>query len=191
MPRSGIHRHAIAIGAVLTALSLAGVEAALAETDVFQDTLRPHGVSRTTAQKDADARKCGARSDGSFDNVPAFERCMRAHGWAVAEIKPDAGERAIGGGFYDDMSGRDRSNGALQAATHACDPQGRRSPGSPVFARCMASHGWRTSFTLPVPRTSAGSSSSHATAEQTYWDSVHASEQQNDWWRLQQQINAQ
>jgi len=173
MRRSGIHRRTIAIGAVLTALSLAGVPAALAETDVFKDILRPHGVSRTTAQKDADARACGADSDGNFDNVPVFERCMRAHGWAVASIKPNAEERATGGSFYDDMTGRDRSDAALQKDTRACDPHGQLRPGSPAFARCMASHGWRTAFTLPVPRTYARGPSGSAQAqtdEDNFWE---------------------
>src|SRR5215469_12298729 len=187
MPRSGIHRQTIAIGAVLTALSLAGVQAASAETDVFKDILRPHGVSRSTAQKDADARACGADRNGQFDNVPAFERCMRAHGWAVAYIKPDAEDRASGGAFYDDMSGRSRSEAALHVDTRACNPQGRPKDGGPQFARCMARHGWRLAFSLPVPHTGGGPSS-HDIAEQTYWDSVHWSEQQNDWAR-QQSIN--
>lgn len=158
MPLSRIDRRTIAIGAVVTALSLAGLQAASAETEVFKDVLRPHGVARGLAQKDADSRACGGDSGGRFDNVPAFERCMRQHGWAVATIKPNAAERAMGGTFYDDMTGQSRSEAALHVDTRACNPAGRLLEGSPIFARCMTSHGWRLSFSLPVPhaRTYAG-----------------------------------
>jgi len=179
MPRARIHQQIIAIGAVLTALSLAGVQAASAETEVFKDILRPHGVSRTTAQKDADAPICGADRNGQFDDVPAFERCMRAHGWAVASIKPDAEDRAIGGAFYDDMTGRSRSEAALQSDTRACDPQGRLKEGGPQFARCMARHGWRLAFSLPVrhaptyagsPSSGPSSSAQAQTEEDNFWE---------------------
>jgi len=199
MSRSGIYRQIIAIGAVLTALSLAGVQAACAETDMFKDTLRPHGVARGAAQRNADGLACGANRDYTIrpSELGAFERCMLAHGWAHTYTKPDAAERAAGGTVYDDMTGPSRGEAALHADRRACGSQGRLKEGNPQFAQCMASHGWRLAFSLPAPHapTYAGGSSwsggwswsggSSSTADDTYWESTHWSDQQNDWARQQ------
>jgi hypothetical protein len=67
-------------GTSLRRLAVATEKAARAETHVFKDVLRPGGVERSAAQKAADGRACGMRADGTFTNVPAFERCMRKHG---------------------------------------------------------------------------------------------------------------
>ena len=200
MPRTG--RTTIAISVVLITLSLAGAQAALAETDVLKDVLRPHGIARGEAQRDADSRACGATSDRQSYGVPAselpaFERCMRAHGWAHAYTKPEAAERAIGGTVYDAMTGRSRGEAVLYADRRACSPPERLKEGNLQFARCMASHGWRLAFALPAPATptyaggpsrSSGSGRSHEIAEETYWEAQHWADQQNDWAR-QESIN--
>ena len=75
---------------ISTMLILGGMlNAAIADTYIFKDTLRPHGHDRGMAVKRADARKCGASDGRSFRNVAAFEQCMLAHGWAFDHIIPD------------------------------------------------------------------------------------------------------
>jgi hypothetical protein len=113
-----------------------------------------------------------------------------------AAIKPDADDRAVGGAFYDDMTGGSRSEAALHADTRACNPSGRLKDGSPRFARCMASRGWRLAFSLPVPRAPAyadgpsGGSRSRAQA-QTDADNFWEAQRNEDAARqMQQSIDA-
>jgi hypothetical protein len=61
---------------------LLGAGSAAADSETFNDLLRPNGVARSQAQKLADGRACGLAADNTFTNAPAFEACMRTRGWA-------------------------------------------------------------------------------------------------------------
>ena len=131
---------------------LAATPKAWAETVIFKDVARPHGVQRTQAEKRAAIGNC--QSQGiSNDNLPAMEACMRRQGWAVAAIRPDASDPP--GATYDDMwqkpNGPRRSQAELNADTAICDPTGQASPASPQVKRCMSARGWRLSFVRPDP----------------------------------------
>jgi hypothetical protein len=71
----------------LTVISLSIAQAA--DTYHFKDVLRPHGHERGLSAKFADGRSCGASGSHFSGDVEAFERCMRAHGWAVDRYTPD------------------------------------------------------------------------------------------------------
>jgi hypothetical protein len=83
-------RGAAFTSAVLGAALLFGAQAASAETQIFKDILRPHGVERSLAQKFADGHRCGATANNTFTNAAAFQKCMRARGWALDHTVPDA-----------------------------------------------------------------------------------------------------
>ena len=136
--------------ALVSATLLFGLQAAQAETHIFKDALRPGGVERSAAQKDADSRACGAGADGTFTNVPAFEKCMRAHGWALAGVKADASD--ADGLTWDDLrpKGRARSDGELQADARRCNPSDGAVTAS--VKRCMLRLGWRYAFAVSRPK---------------------------------------
>jgi hypothetical protein len=81
---------------IFGASSILCVGAALADTQVFKDTLRPHGVERSQALKFADGRKCGLSASGAFSNATAFQKCMAKRGWALDHIVPDPPPTYIG-----------------------------------------------------------------------------------------------
>jgi hypothetical protein len=135
--------------ALVSAPILFSLQAAQAETHIFKDALRPGGVERSAAQKDADGRACGLRADGTFTNVPAFEKCMRAHGWVLAGVKADASDED--GLTWDDLrpKGRARSDGELQADARRCNPSDGAATAS--VKACMLKLGWRYAFSLRKP----------------------------------------
>ena len=69
---------------IFTVISLGTAQA---DTYHFKDTLKPN--ERGIAAKYADGQACGASAGHTFSNVPAFEECMRAHGWVVDRYTPD------------------------------------------------------------------------------------------------------
>ena len=87
--RPSLRRLAIT-SAILSAAPLFGVQAASADMEGFRDILRPHGVERSLAQKFADGRRCGSTANNTFTNAAAFQKCMRARGWALDHAVPDA-----------------------------------------------------------------------------------------------------
>jgi hypothetical protein len=138
--------------ALLCAPLLFAAQSARAETDVYRDVLRPNGFERSQAEKDADGRACGASADNQFSNVPKFEKCMRAHGWAFDHSAPDASD--VPGATYDDLWGGkkgERGNAVLHADSRKCDPSGTADPESPEIKQCMLKRGWRLSFNIPDP----------------------------------------
>jgi hypothetical protein len=138
--------------ALLCAPLLFAAQSARAETDVYRDVLRPNGVERSQAQKDADGRACGAAADNQFSNVPKFEKCMHAHGWAFDHSAPDASD--VPGATYDDIWGSakgTRSNAALHTDERRCDPSGTADAESPEMKQCMLRRGWRLSFVIADP----------------------------------------
>jgi hypothetical protein len=78
-----------ALAAAAFAALAVGVQSAGADTAVFRDSLRPGGAPRTEEQKVADGRACGASADNKFQDLPAFTRCMQAHGWVVDHMVKD------------------------------------------------------------------------------------------------------
>jgi hypothetical protein len=128
---------------------LAAAPVAWAETLVFKDVLRPHGIVRGQAEKQIAFKAC-QDAGASSEKVPAFEACMKRQGWALASIRPDASDNP--GATWDDMwqkpNGPRRSDGELQADARACDPTGR-NVASPAAKRCMSARGWRLAFVLP------------------------------------------
>ena len=133
-------------------LLLAAAPPVGAETVIFKDVARPHGVHRSQAEKQAAIHNCKSQGIPN-DNLPAIEACMRRQGWAVAAIRPDASDPP--GATYDDMqqkpNGPRRSQAELDADTAICDPSGQASVASPQVKRCMSAHGWRLSFVRPDP----------------------------------------
>src|ERR1700691_2672184 len=83
-------RHLAITAAILGAALFFGAQAASAETQVVKDVLRPHGVERSEAQKFADGRRCGGTANHTYTNAAAFQKCMRARGWALDYAVPDA-----------------------------------------------------------------------------------------------------
>jgi hypothetical protein len=83
-------RRMVMATAVMSAPAIFGVQAASADTQVFRDILRPNGVERSQAQKFADGRSCGLSANNTFTNARAFQKCMRARGWVLDHIVPDA-----------------------------------------------------------------------------------------------------
>lgn len=160
-------RGALLLAVAALALS---VGAARAETSVFRDVLRPHGVARGAAERQADGQACGAGSDKSYQNVPEFETCMRAHGWAHDHDQADASDPP--GVYYDDLwqpaNGPRRSDAEREAAYSACDPRARRDPGSAAMKSCMLARGWRFAFNKPGAAPSAPAASDFADG-QTIW----------------------
>jgi hypothetical protein len=146
------------------------VGAAQAETSVFRDVLRPGGVTRSAAERLADGQACGAGSDKAYQNVPAFESCMKTHGWAHDHDQADASDPP--GVYYDDMwqsaNGPRRSVAEREAAYGACDPRGRRDPGSAAMKSCMLARGWRFAFNKPGAAPAAAAASGSADGE-TIW----------------------
>jgi len=143
-------RRLVVAPALVSAPLLFGLQAAQAETHIYRDVLRPGGVARSLAQKVADSRLCGAAADGSFTNVPAFESCMRAHGWVRTAVKPDASD--TDGDSWDDMRpyGRERGNAELQEDSLRCNPS--RAPLTASVKKCMLRLGWRFAFSLYRPQ---------------------------------------
>jgi hypothetical protein len=78
---------------------LVGVAGARADVYkyTFRDVLKPHGVARGLDAQHAAARACGAAATpGTYGgvtgyrmpaNIPAYKRCMRAHGWTLARVE--------------------------------------------------------------------------------------------------------
>ena len=143
-------RRLVVAPALVSAPLLFGLQAAQAETHIYKDVLRPGGVARSLAQKVADSRLCGAAADGSFTNVPAFESCMRAHGWVRTAVKPDASD--TDGDSWDDMRpyGRERGNAELQEDSLRCNPS--RAPLTASVKKCMLRLGWRYAFAVSRPK---------------------------------------
>ena len=82
-------QHIAMATAVLCAAVVFGGRPANADTQVFKDMLHLRGVERSQAQKFADGRACGASANNTFTNAPAFQKCMRARGWALDRIVSD------------------------------------------------------------------------------------------------------
>jgi hypothetical protein len=78
---------------MIAALFLAGsVLAARADTTtyVFKDVVKPYGQDRSGAVRQADGRACGVSGDLDLPkNIPAFKKCMLAHGWRFDHIERD------------------------------------------------------------------------------------------------------
>jgi hypothetical protein len=144
--------------------------AARAETEVFRDVLRPHGVERGSAERLADGRTCGLTTDKTFVNVPVFEKCMRTHGWVYDHAQVDASDPP--GVYYDDMwqrpNGSRRGDAEREAVYKACDPAGARDPASAGMKGCMLSKGWRFAFSKPDPAASAPAAASSGDGK-TIW----------------------
>ena len=160
--------------AALSACAILVAHAAHAETEIFKDVLRPNGVERSQAQKFADGRACGSTANDTFTNVPAFEKCMRAHGWVVDQVKADATD--VDGATYDDMrplaNGQPRGDAALHADGRKCDPSGHANVKSPRIKQCMLNHGWRLSFVIAKPNfgnDSSASGASNPTGDNNVW----------------------
>ena len=129
--KSAILAHRGALAAAVVSAFACAAPGASAETYVYKDVLRPHGVQRSQAEKQAAFKSCldaGVRAE----NAPAFEACMRRQGWALDYIRPDASDRP--GATYDDMwqkpDGEKRSDEALNADARACNPSGTKSAAS-------------------------------------------------------------
>lgn len=142
--------------------------AAQAETMVFRDVLRPHGVERGAPERLADGTACGASGDRTFDNVPAFVKCMKTRGWVVDHIESEPTDPP--GVAYIDMwqrpNGPRRSDAEREAAYNACDPKGNRDPASAAMKACMLRKGWQFAYDKPKPAAPAASSS---TEGKTVW----------------------
>jgi hypothetical protein len=108
------------VTALLAAPVVLGVQGASADTQIFRDVLRPHGVARSQAQKIADGRACGASADNTFTHAAAFRKCMRARGWVLERIVPDAPPSSGASPSYiDPETGMECHNAGIAAI---CDP---------------------------------------------------------------------
>jgi hypothetical protein len=167
--------------AALLAALIAGASPALAETMIFKDALKPHGVSRSNAEKHAAFAACKAMGI-SDDNVPAVEKCLRGKGWVLASIKPDPSD--LPGATYDDMwqppNGPRRSSAVLDADTRACDPSGNMNVKSAASQHCMSAHGWRLSFVIPTPSNGSASVASDPYGNNDVWTSTRGSGRSDD-----------
>jgi hypothetical protein len=145
--------------------------AAQAETMVFRDVLRPHGVERGSSERLADGTACGAAADRTFDNVPAFVKCMKTHGWIVDHIESEPTDPP--GAAYNNIrqrrNGPRRSDAEREAAYKACDPKGNRDPASAAMKACMLRKGWQFAYYKPEPASHPPAASS-STKEQTVWN---------------------
>jgi hypothetical protein len=86
--RGSLRRLAVA-AVVLSAPAFLGLQPARAETQIYRDILRPHGVERSLAQKFADGRSCGSTPQNTFTNAAAFQACMRKRGWVLDHVVQD------------------------------------------------------------------------------------------------------
>jgi hypothetical protein len=145
--------------AMLAGFSLCGALNASADTYVYKDVRKPNGYPRDMAAKQADFAACGISTGSVTDReLPKFNRCMRAHGWALDHIEPDPSQAAarddLGPGTYtyDDVSsprGRARGYDEEQAATAARDGGDAGRIGTPGFNACMRRQGWRLAGFAP------------------------------------------
>jgi hypothetical protein len=98
---------------------------------------------------------------------------MRAHGWALNHIAPDASD--VDGATFDDMRGTakgQRGNAALHADARKCNPSGRADYESPKVKQCMLNRGWRLSFVVAKPNPTneaSASSASNPWADHNFW----------------------
>ena len=147
--------------AILSAFVLGPLlNASAADTYVYKDIKQPNGHPRDAVAKQADFAACGIPPEGVSANLfPKFNKCVRAHGWALDHIVKDPsgglGGNRLGEGIYtyNDISrsaGHARSSDEEQAATAACDGGDTRSIGTAAFNACMRSHGW--SFARFTPK---------------------------------------
>jgi hypothetical protein len=133
---------------ILSAVLLLGgvLHASADDYFTFKDIKKPHGHERSHAAGDVDGRKCGMGSNGVFADAHAFTACMRARGWAVANVAADPlpYDNSV---TFDDIrakpDGRRRGDADLHADSRLCDPSGTTDPLSPRFKRCMLGYGWR------------------------------------------------
>jgi len=86
----------IAAGALLCAAVFIANTAALADTYIYKDVLRPNGQARSMAAKFADFRACGYRKGASVTDaaVARIGACMHGRGWALDHIVPDPAQHA-------------------------------------------------------------------------------------------------
>jgi hypothetical protein len=151
-------RRTMAATAILVALALNTASAA--DTAYFKDVRMPNGHARDMAAKLADGAACGASADRSIGNMPAFEKCMGAHGWALDHFGPGASgpvqNTAVH--FVDMSEGQRRSDAALQTDTTACDGGGKTDVESASFKQCMLGRGWQFTFTQHAPAPAPGPS---------------------------------
>ncbi len=113
-------RRCLALAAALGAPLIFGVQAANADTQIFRDVLRPHGVARSQAQKFADGRACGLTAENTFRNAAAFRRCMRARGWVLDHVVEDTPSTAPTPATYiDPETGMECHDVGIAAV---CDP---------------------------------------------------------------------
>ena len=136
---------------MLTALSLGAAQAA--DTAFFKDVRMPNGHARDMAAKLADGAACGAAADRTIGNMPAFEKCMSARGWALDHFGPGSPgpvqNTAVH--FVDMNEGQRRGDAALQADTTACDAGGKTDVESAPFKQCMLGRGWQFTFAQHAP----------------------------------------
>jgi hypothetical protein len=134
------------------------------QTYIFKDVLKPHGKARGAAEKQADARACGASWENDLpSNIPTFEKCMRARGWKFDHIvttyapEPQVEPGSVGTWTYNDVlkpHGRERGEAEEQLATRVCDGGDSDRIGSAQFRSCMNKRGWRLSQFDPTPSAS-------------------------------------
>ena len=129
--KSAIHAHRGVLAAAVVSVFACAAPGASAETYVYKDVARPHGVARSQAEKQAAFKSC-LDAGVSSANIPAYEACMRRQGWALDYVRPDASDKP--GATYDDMwqkpNGEKRSEETLNADARACDPSGTKSAAS-------------------------------------------------------------
>jgi hypothetical protein len=90
---TSLFRGTLATIAITLSVAL-GAQTASAETDIYKDIRKPNGQARSMAAKLADFGACGYPGstpvpDSAF---PRFNDCMRAHGWVIGRIIPDASD---------------------------------------------------------------------------------------------------
>jgi hypothetical protein len=164
-------RRSLMTAAMLSALTLAGVSGALAESNVYKDIRKPNGHDRTSAIKLADSRACGASKQRDLPpDIAGFNACMYAHGWALDHVIPDPPLARDGNDhdFYDNVAKKARGDAALSVDTRFCISKfGAPKNGaetSSAFKQCMLGRGWQYSYTQRAPVSSGSTYSSYSSA---------------------------
>jgi hypothetical protein len=158
MTTKRIVRQSLITAAVLSALTLAGVLSASAESNVYKDISKPNGHERSSAIKLADSRACGAdRQRDLPPDIAGFNACMYAHGWMLDHVIEDRQVFHDGNDhdIYDNIAKQARGDAAAQVDGRFCTARFGATPNgtetSSAFKQCMLGRGWRFSSTQRAP----------------------------------------
>jgi hypothetical protein len=117
------------------------------------------GPARGDAEEQRDVARCDHGAPKSI-GAPAFNACMRAHGWRFSWFEPpakppDPAAHLDGDYVYDDIApGPERSEAEEQRAADICDHGSDDQIGSPAFNRCMLARNWQFSRFRPAAKPS-------------------------------------